>query len=121
MQTMIDWYIHVISNYAQFKGRAGRAELWYFALASMLINLALGVFERLILGNQLLSVLYGFALFVPNIAVTARRLHDTDRSGWWQLLALVPLIGWIVLIVFLALEGQPTENRFGPIPRSTPN
>ncbi len=121
MQTMIDWYVYVITNYAQFQGRAGRAEFWYFALASMLINIGLGIFERLILGNQLLSALYGFALFVPNIAVTTRRLHDTDRSGWWQLLILVPLFGWIVLIIFLALEGQSTDNRFGAIPRSTPN
>ncbi len=121
MQTMIDWYVYVLTNYAKFDGRAGRAEFWYFALASMLINVGLGVFERLVLGHQLLSALYGFALFVPNIAVTARRLHDTDRSGWWQLLALVPVIGWIVLIVFLALEGQPNENRFGVIPKAIPH
>jgi uncharacterized membrane protein YhaH (DUF805 family) len=121
MQTMIDWYVYVLTNYAQFEGRASRAEFWYFALASMLINLGLRAFEYVALGSHLLVILYGFALVVPNIAVATRRLHDSDRSGWWQLLALVPVIGWIVLIVFLALEGQPNENRFGAIPKATPH
>jgi uncharacterized membrane protein YhaH (DUF805 family) len=73
-----------------------------------------------VLHAHLLALLYGLALFVPNIAVTARRLHDTDRSGWWQLLILIPLIGFIILVVFLGQEGERESNRFGAIPKVAP-
>ena len=119
MQTMFDWYVEVLSNYAKFNGRASRAEFWYFALCSLLLNLGRGIFQ-LLFPAYLLPVLYGLAMFVPNIAVNARRLHDTDRSGWWQLIALIPLLGAIILLVFLGQKGQPNSNRFGPTPKLAP-
>ena len=66
----------------------------------------------------MLSLVYSIAVFVPTLAVVVRRLHDTDRSGWWILIALIPLVGAIVLLVFLILKGNEGDNRFGPDPKA---
>ena len=95
------------SKYADFKGRAARPEYWWFFLFIVVVGLLLsGV-------SSVLSGLFTLATLVPSIAAATRRLHDTNRSGWWQLIALVPLLGWIVLIVLLAQEGQPSDNVHG--------
>ena len=88
------------NNYANFNGRAGRAEFWWWALFCLLGSLILGVV------SHKLSAIFSLATFVPYIAVAARRLHDTDRSGWLQLVGLVPLVGWIILIYWLAQESK---------------
>src|SRR5579859_7499999 len=113
----MDRYIKALENYAVFSGRARRAEFWYFNLFNVLIQLGLGIFDYF-LGLRLLEGLYGLAILIPSIAVTTRRLHDTDRSGWWQLLLLLPLIGWIVLIVFEFQDSQAGPNRYGPNPKA---
>lgn len=103
-------------RYADFQGRAARPEYWWFVLFNLLVNIAIGIIAG-ILGEtvgSILSLLVMLALIIPGIAVTVRRLHDTDRSGWWILIALVPLVGAIVLLVFMVLRGTPGENRFGP-------
>lgn len=97
-------------KYAEFNGRALRSEYWWFALAVFLVSLVLTVI------SSTLSNLFSLATLLPSLAVGARRLHDTNRSGWWQLLWLIPIIGWIVMIVFLAQQGQDAENRFGAPP-----
>ncbi len=89
-----------LTKYADFSGRAMRSEYWWFFLFTLLASLALSLF------SNALSVVFSLATLVPSIAAAARRLHDTNRSGWWQLIVLVPLIGLIVLIVFLAQEGK---------------
>ena len=119
----MNWYREAISKYATFEGRARRKEYWYFALGNFVaiavlafIDMMIGTFDE---KNEigLLSGLFTLAVFIPGIAVSVRRLHDTDRSGWWFLINFVPLIGWLVMLVFACLDSQPGGNRFGPNPK----
>ena len=98
------------SKYADFNGRAKRPEFWWFTLFLFLANLVLGML------GDMISMLFSLATLLPSLSVGARRLHDTNRSGWWQLLWLIPVIGWIVMIVFLVQEGEAGDNRFGNAP-----
>jgi uncharacterized membrane protein YhaH (DUF805 family) len=91
-------------KYATFDGLASRSEYWWFFLFTVLAAGILGLF------SQNLAAAFNIATLLPSLAVGARRLHETDRSGWWQLLWFVPVIGWIVIIVFLAQE--PRQNRY---------
>lgn len=92
------------SKYAVFNGKAKRSEYWWWALFILLASLILGFF------SEGASVIFQLATLVPYIAVTARRLHDVDKSGWWQLLWIIPVIGWIIMIVWLASESKPTTR-----------
>ncbi len=105
---------HVFSNYVGFTGRAVRSEYWFFALFSVIIGVVLAVVDAQIFGASVSGGLWSLATFLPSLAVGVRRLHDTDRSGWFLLIALIPLIGVILLIVWLATQGTPGANRFGP-------
>ena len=104
--------------YATFRGRAGRAEFWWFAAFVLAGTLVLSLVDRAVFGPRVdfLSALFSLATLIPLIAVSVRRLHDIDRSGWWVLLHLVPLIGLIVMIYFYLLRGDGSRNRFGPPP-----
>ena len=119
----MNWYLGVLKQYATFEGRARRKEYWYFVLFYVLVYLVLAAVDGLTgtynadAGVGLLSGLYVLATFLPSLAVTVRRLHDTDRSGWWVLINVVPVIGGIVLLVFMCLDSQPGANRFGPNPK----
>ena len=114
----MDYYLSVLKNYAEFSGRARRAEYWYFALFNMIIAFALG-FVGALAGDEasILGMLYSLAIFIPAMAVLVRRLHDTNRSGWWFLIVFVPLVGVIVLLVFLVSDSQPGSNEYGPNPK----
>jgi uncharacterized membrane protein YhaH (DUF805 family) len=119
----VNWYLAVLKKYAEFSGRARRKEYWMFFLFNVIILIVLSVLDSMFgtvsaqYGMGMLTGLYALATLVPNIAVTIRRLHDTDRSGWWILLGLIPLVG-IVLLVFMCLEGTRGDNRFGPDPKA---
>jgi uncharacterized membrane protein YhaH (DUF805 family) len=117
----MDWYLKVLKAYAVFSGRARRKEYWMYTLIGVLVAIGLtfvDVVLHLRFGNTgLFSGLYSLAVLVPSIAVVVRRLHDTDRNGWWALIALVPFVGPIVLLVFLVLDGTAGPNRFGPSPK----
>lgn len=114
------------SKYATFSGRARRAEFWWFTLFNFLANIVLGVVDGILFGfghgmmetapMQPLSSLYGLAVILPSLAVGARRLHDTGRSGWWLLIWLIPIIGWIILIWWFATQGEEGPNDHGPDP-----
>ena len=84
------------SKYADFNGRASRPEYWWFALFVFLVSAVLSMVSNVLPG------IFAVATLLPSLAVAARRLHDTERSGWWLLIGLVPMVGFIVLIVFLA-------------------
>ena len=119
----MSWYLQALKKYAVFSGRSRRMEYWYFVLFNIIVSIVLGVIDGLLgtsgsyAGAGLLSGIYGLAVLIPSLAVTVRRLHDTDRTGWWILIALVPLIGVIVLLVFALLEGTPGDNQYGPNPK----
>ena len=108
------WYIKVLKNYAVFSGRASRTEYWMFVLFSnifaFLVGLIAGFLSNVTKTDQsVLVYIYSLALLIPSIAVVCRRMHDIDRSGWWQ---IVPIVGFI----FLFYEGTKGDNRFGSDP-----
>lgn len=113
----MEWYLSVLKNYAGFTGRARRQEYWMFVLINILIMIGLTVVEMMILGSNFIANLYSLAVLVPSIAVGVRRLHDTGRSGWWLLIALIPVVGSVVLIVFFCMEGEQSDNSYGPNPK----
>ncbi len=111
----MNWFLDPIKNhYADFNGRVTRKPYWMFVLSSMIVSIILSIFEGMMFDGPVLSGIYALAIIVPSIALAARRLHDTGRSGWWQLIALVPFVGFIVLIVFLAQDTSPETNAYGP-------
>lgn len=138
----MEWMLMPYRRYAEFSGRSRRKEYWMFTLFVLLVYLVLGTLLVMgglsldptstaaptlgplgWLGGGLLG-LFALASFIPAIAVQVRRLHDTDRSGWWVLLGIVPIlnyVGWIVLLVFYCLDGTKGENRFGPDPKGAQN
>lgn len=102
-------------KYVDFSGRARRSEYWYFTLFYVIISVILGVVESAI-ETQILGLIVGLVFFLPNLAVSVRRMHDIDRSGWWVLIGIVPLIGWIVFIIFCCTDSKD-PNRFGENPK----
>jgi uncharacterized membrane protein YhaH (DUF805 family) len=119
----MDWYLAALNKYAVFEGRSRRKEYWMFTLINALIIVVLSWIDMFTgwysLEGELgmLSGLFSLAILIPSIAVGVRRLHDTDRSGWWMLLCFFPLIGVAVLLVFFVLDGTPGSNRFGEDPK----
>jgi uncharacterized membrane protein YhaH (DUF805 family) len=121
----------VLGKYATFSGRAPRSEFWWWVLAIVLLQVALSLVDGFLIAPMLgqepfapeaaqpLSSIAGLALLLPSIAVSVRRLHDMDMSGWWYLLALIPLIGTLVLLYWYVQRGTVGANRFGEDP--TPN
>ena len=112
----VNWYLAVLKNYVGFSGRARRQEYWMYFLFNVIAIVVLAVVDAVV-GTSLLVLLYELAVLLPTLAVTVRRLHDTNRSGWWILLGIIPLIGTIILIVFNASDGTPGENQYGPNPK----
>lgn len=115
--------ITVLNNYANFSGRARRSEYWYFVLFTSIVTGVLSILG----GNPengrniftILSSLFSIAIFIPNLAVIWRRLHDIGKSGLNYFWILLPLIGWIMLLVWLARDSMPGENLYGPNPKET--
>ncbi len=114
----MDWYLKVLKNYTGFTGRARRTEFWMFALINLLVALGVSLIGAIIGARLALNTLYSLGVLLPSLAVSMRRLHDTNRSGWWLLIGLVPIIGAIVLIVFAVQDSQPGDNQYGPNPKA---
>lgn len=125
------WYLEVLKKYAVFDGRARRKEYWYFTLFNMLIGMGFAILAVgfvMLFGHSdpnamafLIFIpisLYSLAIFIPSLAVTVRRLHDTGRSGWWYFIAFVPFVGGIILFVFTLIEGDPGPNIYGLNPKA---
>jgi len=119
----MNWYLTVLKKYAVFSGRARRREYWIFLLVNFAVICVITMVEAMMgiaVGSpqSALSILYGLAIFIPELAVSVRRLHDTGRTGFWLLIALIPVLGWIVLLVFALQDSEPGANRFGPNPKT---
>ena len=123
----MSYYLTVLKKYAVFTGRARRAEFWYFVLFNFIVSMVL----QMLFGSvaetaedgaasplAFLPVLYTLVILLPSLAVAIRRLHDTGRSGWWILIALIPLVGTIVLIVFYVQDGDAGDNAYGTNPKA---
>lgn len=118
----MQWYLAVLKNYVGFSGRARRTEYWMYTLINAIIIVILSVLGAIPhLGFFLiLGYLYELGILLPSVAVTVRRLHDTNKSGWWILIGLIPLVGGIVLLIFTVLPGDRGPNRYGDDPKGVP-
>lgn len=117
----IDFFLRAYRNYVNFQGRDTRQQYWMFYLFYMIAYIVLSVIDAVIGTGGILGGIFALGSLLPSIAIATRRLHDTNRSGWWQLLVLIPLIGAIVLIIFLAQKGTMGDNKFGKDPLNTGN
>ncbi len=111
-------------KYATVQGRASRSEYWFWVLFVVICSLILGVLDGALFGidpvthqpNGIFRLIFSLATLVPHICVATRRLHDLDKSGWWQLINFIPIVGWIIFIVWAASKGTAGSNRFGADP-----
>jgi uncharacterized membrane protein YhaH (DUF805 family) len=103
------------TKYAEFKGRASRPEYWWFVLFYLIVYIASAIIAGAV-DSSWPIVVVGLAFILPLLAAAVRRLHDTGRSGWWYFIWLVPLAGPIIVIVFLATQGNPGANQYGSPP-----
>ena len=115
-----------MGKYGTFSGRAGRSEYWWFYLFTILMswgaNMATGaIFSFGYPMADILPVIVSLAFFVPYIAAGSRRLHDIGKSGWWQLLWIIPIIGWILLVIWLATDTKPEGDKYNVIEASGQN
>ena len=124
----MNWYLHVLRNYANFSGRARRHEYWMFTLFHIIFLIVAAIFDN-ILGTTFdadgiripygyLYVLYSLVVILPGLGVSVRRLHDVNKSGWFLLISLIPIIGGIWLLVLMCTEGTRGENQYGEDPKA---
>ena len=119
----MNWYLEVLKKYAVFDGRARRKEYWFFYLFYFIFAIVLMTIDGMTgtsneeTGIGVLSSIYILAMIIPGLAVAVRRLHDTDRSGWWIFISLIPLIGGIWFLVLMVLDGTAGQNQYGPDPK----
>ncbi len=120
----MNWFLEALRKFATFSGRSRRSEYWYFTLVYLIaaiilsvLDIATGLYDKST-GIGVLSAIFAIAMILPSLSVSVRRLHDTNRSGWWLLIALVPLLGAIVLLIFMVLDSEAGANRFGPNPKA---
>ena len=118
----MNWYLKVVrDNYANFQGRATRKEYWMFVLFNILFGFSAMILDSILFGYEydslgLIWLLYILAIFIPSLGVTIRRLHDTDRTAWWLLFGIIPLVGPLVLLIFVCTDSTQGNNKYGPQP-----
>ena len=124
----MDYMLMPLKRYAEFSGRSRRKEYWMFVLGVVIASILVGIIEGILGLNASLGGAYGplsllllLAIFIPGLACQVRRFHDQGKSGWWVLLALVPLVGSIAVLVFMCLDGNAGDNEYGPDPKGRGN
>ena len=111
------WRTVLLQKYATFSGRARRSELWWYVLFQICVMIAASIIDAVIFRHSaILTGIAWLALLIPSVAVVVRRLHDTNRSGWWYLIAFVPAVGGLILLYFCILRGTPGSNNYGADP-----
>ena len=116
----MNWYLAVLKNYAVFSGRARRKEYWMFVLFNVIFAIVAIILDNVLglaskeSGSGPIYLVYVFATLIPGLAVLARRLHDTGKSGWYMLMGLIPCVGGIILLVFAVTAGDVGDNEYGP-------
>jgi uncharacterized membrane protein YhaH (DUF805 family) len=130
-EIVMHWYVDVLKKYVEFNGRARRMEFWMFVLFQAIISVVLGWMDTLLgtevkqtivagesvhVGFGVLRGLYTLATFLPSLALSVRRLHDTNKSGLWILIGIIPCIGQLILLLFYVKEGDKGSNQYGPDP-----
>jgi uncharacterized membrane protein YhaH (DUF805 family) len=113
---MVEAFKLFFSNYINFEGRSNRGEYWWAVLAIVLVSLVLSVIDGIMTasgGIPILGSIFSLATLVPGISLGVRRLHDIDKSGWWMLLMIVPVVGFLVLLYFFIQRPDEAPNRFG--------
>ena len=111
----------LMNNYVNFNGRASRSEYWWFVLFTIIVNFIATAFPSDITPNPT-SIIVSLAIFLPSLGVIVRRLHDLGKSGWWILLAIIPIVNFIgifVILVFMVMEGEEHTNQYGEVPTNT--
>ena len=117
-------YLKVLKNYAGFSGRARRKEYWMFVLFHIIFLIVAMLIDRILgttfgeMGYGLIYTIYSLAVLIPALAVAVRRLHDTGKTGWWVLIGLVPIVGFIVLLIFMVMDSESGENKYGANPKA---
>jgi len=116
-----DYYLDAFRKFADFSGRATRSQYWFFVLFNFIISLVLGFIDSIFGlysdGMGFLSAIYGLVVLIPALALSVRRLHDTNRSGWWLLVLFIPIVGIFVFLYFMIQDSTPGANRYGPNPK----
>lgn len=113
----MSWYIQAIKNYCNFSGRATRKEYWMYSLISAIFGLALSLVDSLI-GISIFTSIYSLFILIPDLSISFRRLHDIDKSAWWLLISIIPVVGSIILFVFSVRPGTIGPNSYGEDPRA---
>jgi len=114
---IMEWYLKVVRNYAVFTGRARRTEYWMFVLFNILFAALASVLDWILGSWNMVSGLYGLAMLIPSIAVAVRRLHDINKTGFFLLIGLIPVIGFIWLLILFLKEGDMGDNQYGTDPK----
>lgn len=116
----MNYYIDAFKKYADFNGRATRKEYWMFVLFNIIISIAISFIGGIIFSktiSSILSTVYVLAVVIPSLAVMVRRLHDTNHSGWWFFINLIPIVGFIIIFIFTVSDSQPVSNQYGTNPK----
>ncbi len=120
------YYFKAFNNFSNFNGRARRKDYWMYLLFNLIFGLVAIILDNVFglafesIGYGVIYLLYSLITFIPSLSVTVRRLHDKSKSGWYILLAIIPIIGGIVLLFILAADGDPGENEYGMNPKELP-
>jgi len=117
-KNIFGWYAGVWTRYGEFGGRSGLKEYWYFVLVNFLVGIGLGILDAILFSHSyyntdIFSMIYGLFVFIPSLAVSVRRLHDSNKSGWWLFWSFLPVIGWIILLLALVENSSEGENDYG--------